>query len=183
MSNIAEGKYKKTEVSRFSLGYIFIKNDEKEQIVNATKSLVDNKYYELGNTMYKMNLEFTDTSLIISVVPIYNFSVLKDFGLNDLNNGSDEEFINRIKSYVHINYQYLNIGYNQIPLNEFIHTKEGQCYNFSELFYLLANERGLKTRIQVNNFHAWNLVKINGKWEKVDLSLGLQTGGDRNEVK
>jgi hypothetical protein len=171
MATSIEGEYKEKEFLFTDFRFRFISEKDKKNIAAITRSLVDNEYYEFGNTLYKLELSFFKKSLKVKVIPIYDDTILKNLELNVFEPISDDDFIELVEKYIETNYFYKNIGFVYKPLHDFIEDKKGQCYNFSEYFYLIAKKRGLDVRIKTNDYHAWNEVLIDGTWKVVDLTL------------
>ena len=55
--------------------------------------------------------------------------------------------------------------------------KNATCYGIAQLVYDLMNASGVECRIVKSNVHAWNIVKIGGKWYAVDATRGISAKG------
>ena len=67
--------------------------------------------------------------------------------------------------------------------------KGGVCSGYSRLFYRLAKEAGLEVRIISGKTaggstegHAWNMVKVDGKWYHIDVTWGRGEWANSSEV-
>lgn len=182
MTSFTEGDYEEKSVSDFSLMYLTLDKKEKETIINAAKSLVDTKFYELGNTLYQLEINLRGTYIEMKATPLYDEqTIIDEMNIPVDKNASKEQFIENVRRHVKENYEYMSLGFDYEPLGTFVATKKGQCYNFTELFYLIANANDMKVRVEMNKYHAWNLVEIKGEWVKVDLTLDLEEGGNQYE--
>lgn len=47
------------------------------------------------------------------------------------------------------------------------------CHGIAHLYYMMAAKCGLQCRMMVSGDHAWNVVKIDGKWYIVDPTFAL----------
>lgn len=85
------------------------------------------------------------------------------------------------KEYIIINYLLNKLTFteetSQTDLVESFYEGKAVCYNYSLLFNYMASYVGLDTYTYVTNIvddtvenHAWNVVKINGKYYEVDLT-------------
>lgn len=103
---------------------------------------------------------------------------------------SDQKKIDKIYNYIVNNIRYdssitkLPSGY--IPnINTTYSSKKGICYDFASLFAAMLRSVGVPTKLikgessNVEGYHAWNEVYINGKWRIVDTSYDsqLKAGG------
>ena len=59
------------------------------------------------------------------------------------------------------------------------------CSGIADLFYYLANEAGVETHIKTNSNHAWNFVKLDGRYYYLDATwdLGLDESQYRYFLK
>lgn len=53
------------------------------------------------------------------------------------------------------------------------------CQGYAALFYALCKKAGLPVRIVTSTNHAWNIVKLNGKWYNVDATWDSSTASGR----
>ena len=58
----------------------------------------------------------------------------------------------------------------------------GVCRGFSHLYYMLLNRAGIPCRVVVDSTHAWNIIKLDGKWYIADVTFGLD-GSKASESK
>jgi transglutaminase-like putative cysteine protease len=65
---------------------------------------------------------------------------------------------------------------------------DGICYDYASLFAAMARSQGIPTKlvkgynVDVDSYHAWNQVYLNGEWITVDTTFDSVTG-DRNMVE
>ena len=49
-----------------------------------------------------------------------------------------------------------------------LNTGKGCCVAYASLFSMIANKVGIVSKVVGSNTHAWNIVKLNGKWYHLD---------------
>lgn len=107
-------------------------------------------------------------------------------------NMSEEEKVKVIHDYIVTHVQYdinglrngneAHTAYAALFTDKTGELHETVCQGYSLLFYKMATEAGLNARIITGKFcsksanrkeqpHAWNLIKINGNWYQIDLTL------------
>jgi isopentenyldiphosphate isomerase len=79
----------------------------------------------------------------------------------------------------HISYDYDDT--TDLPYTAYDAVINGKavCQGYATLFYRILLDYGIDNRIIVSKTHAWNLVKVNGKYYECDLtwdSQGVQSG-------
>ena len=61
-----------------------------------------------------------------------------------------------------------------------IRDRKGVCYDYSEFFYALCTKAGIRCQLIYGRAnggeHAWNRVRINGKWKYIDVTWNDETG-------
>lgn len=99
---------------------------------------------------------------------------------------SDTEKLNAIYKYLVNNFRYDyqklgNLPSNYIPnINTTDDTKKGICYDFSSLFAAMLRSVDIPAKLvkgyadEIQGYHAWNEVYIDGKWQLIDTSYDIQ---------
>jgi transglutaminase-like putative cysteine protease len=99
---------------------------------------------------------------------------------------TDKSKVEAIYNYIVNNYSYdyekaktVQTGY--IPdINDTLYTKKGICYDYASLFASMTRSVGIPCKLvkgytdDVNGYHAWNEVSVNGKWIVVDTASDMQ---------
>ena len=104
----------------------------------------------------------------------------------NLSNKSDYEKVKAIYDYMcsNITYDYANLNNDAYTLKHTAYAalidKTAVCQGYATLFYRLALESGVDTRVITGDSggpHAWNIVKLNGKYYNLDSTwdAGLPT--------
>lgn len=113
--------------------------------------------------------------------------------VNDILNGLDLDGATEYEKVKAIyNYICSNVVYDQEHLDDdnyrLKHTAYAAalngtavCSGVADLFYCLATSAGLEARITVNDVHAWNIVKVDGKYYYLDPTWDL--GLDESEYQ
>jgi hypothetical protein len=100
-------------------------------------------------------------------------------GLN-LNGASDYEKVRAIYNYICSNvvydYDHLNDDNYRLKYTAYAAAlnKKAVCSGVADLFYYLATSAGLEARITVNDTHAWNIVRVGGKYYYLDPTWDLE---------
>ncbi|MBE6876758.1 MAG: hypothetical protein E7496_08610 [Ruminococcus sp.] len=73
--------------------------------------------------------------------------------------------------------QDITFGYGDENIDQSIVSalldKKTVCAGYTKLYELLCNASGIDTIAEVSLNHAWNVVKLDGKWHYVDVTYGL----------
>ena len=99
---------------------------------------------------------------------------------------TDEAKVEAIYNFIVDNCSYdydkmttVQSGY--IPdINDTLQTKKGICYDYASLFASMTRSVGIPCKLvkghadDVNGYHAWNEVDLNGKWIVVDATSDMQ---------
>ena len=75
----------------------------------------------------------------------------------------------------------LHLGYagsGHLDPYSIVNDGQGICGGYAILMKYLLNQCGVEAEIVSNTGHAWNLVRIDGKWYHCDVTFGAGTGGD-----
>ncbi len=97
-------------------------------------------------------------------------SVLKELKLEG---ASDYEKVKKIHDYI-INLAKYDITYQNSTTYDLFFKKSSVCEGYALAAYRMFVDAGLESRIIVGNGkgepHAWNIVKVDGKWYNIDLT-------------
>ncbi len=96
-----------------------------------------------------------------------------------IENVSDYEKVRAIYNYIcsNVTYDYANLEDDSYTLKftgyaaAINHT--AVCAGIADLFYYLANSAGVEAHIRTNSNHAWNYVKLDGKYYYIDATWDL----------
>lgn len=76
-----------------------------------------------------------------------------------------------VNDYFALHYQY-DLTYSKYSAYDLLVTKTAVCQGYANAYYLVMKKLGIDARIvgsdEIN--HAWNLIKIGGKWYHVDVT-------------
>lgn len=111
-----------------------------------------------------------------------------------LTNGlNDQQKVDKIHGYIVNNITYdtsitkLPSGY--VPnINNIYNIKSGICYDFASIFAGMLRSVGVPTKLikgqatNIEGYHAWNEVYINGSWKIVDTSYDAQLKAAKRSV-
>ena len=100
----------------------------------------------------------------------------------NLDGASDYEKVRAIYNYICSNvtydYDHLNDDSYRLKYTAYAAAVNGTavCSGVADLFYYLATAAGLEARITINDVHAWNVVKVDGRYYYLDPTwdLGLK---------
>lgn len=166
-----DGEYEDREIKVTSLNNVFLSRD-KELINEVIKSLADNEYFEVADTVYKTRLVFSGLSATLHLDAKYkDLKVSEHLGLEIPDGMGDVEFWEYVTKTVQDEYTYKTSG--KVDLSKVIEDKSGQCYSYAEMLYVIGKEHGRDVRMAVNSVHAWNVAKINGEEKEVDVTYGM----------
>lgn len=106
---------------------------------------------------------------------------------------SEEEKVKAIHDYLIYNANYANNGdYSTVEnwaygAGGVLLHKEGVCQSYAIAFYMMATSAGLECRFVSGTAdgggHAWNQVKVNGKWYYIDCTWDDPVGGGYENYK
>lgn len=168
-----DGEYEDREIKVTSLNNVFLSKRDKELINEVIKSLADNEYFEVADTVYKTRLVFSGLSATLHLDAKYkDLKVSEHLGLEIPDGMEDAEFWEYVTKTVQDEYTYKTSG--KVDLQTVIEDKSGQCYSYSEMLYVIGKEQGRDVRMEVNSVHAWNVAKINGEEKEVDVTYGME---------
>ncbi len=105
----------------------------------------------------------------------------------DLDGASEYEKVKAIYNYICSNvvydHEHLDDDNYRLKHTAYAAALNGTavCSGVADLFYCLATSAGLEARITVNDVHAWNIVKVDGKYYYLDPTWDL--GLDESEYR
>lgn len=169
-----------------SLNYFPLQMGSGDYLVRLMQNVEGNKYKEVVRKTVNLNATSGREIFLQSVIEV-NWSnespaILK---AKSLTKGmtSDSAKVKVIYDYITSNYKYdydkistLSSGY--IPnINQVFYDKKGICYDYSVLFASMLRSVGVPTKLVKgysdlipDQYHAWNEVYVNGKWQTVDTT-------------
>lgn len=162
-----------------------------EYTVSLLRNVSGNKYIVVGKETVQLNLEDENVVYLQSVQNVRFDAgmgpVLKAEELTrGLENTSDkvEAIYRYIVSNIKYNYNFdYNLDNQYIPNTEdtFI-TRTGICYDFASLFAAMLRSQGIPAKlvkgysVNVEGYHAWNEVLIDGNWVVIDTAYDATAG-------
>lgn len=96
-------------------------------------------------------------------------ATLKKLNISKL---SDYKKVKAIHNYI-INRASYDTTYTNYTAYNTLINKSAVCQGYALLAYRMFNEAGIPCRLivgQANGYHAWNIVKVSGKWYNIDLT-------------
>ena len=130
-----------------------------------------------------VNQMFTSSSLLVN----FDSSMKAIQGFNALSNNKNiNKRIQNIYNEIVTKYSYdfdkiRNVTSDYVPLiDEFYTSKKGICFDYSVMFAGVLRSTGIPTKLimgyapEINEYHAWNEVLVNGKWVAVDTTYDSQ---------
>ncbi|MBR3505284.1 MAG: zinc-ribbon domain-containing protein [Clostridia bacterium] len=97
----------------------------------------------------------------------------------NLSGKSDYEKVRAIYNYIcsHMTYDYARLDDDSDVLKYTaygaVKRSTAVCSGIADLFYYLANSAGVETHIKTNSVHAWNFVRLGGKYYYLDATWDL----------
>lgn len=95
---------------------------------------------------------------------------------------TDEEKVKAAYDYIVKNIKYDKVKIKNLPddyvpdLSTIMSEKKGICYDYSALFAAILRSEGIPCKLvkgyknDLKNYHAWNEVYLDGKWQVVDTT-------------
>lgn len=147
--------YEDKDIRISDIRFAFLSKNDKQELAASLKSLVEQNYYEFADSVYDSTLRFEPFAIEYNLDAQYkDVEVHKSLGIEDYKALPKDEYIEAVTKYLRENFKYKVREKINIPT--FIDEKIGQCYSYSELFYLLGKERNMNIRIELNGYHSWN---------------------------
>lgn len=98
-----------------------------------------------------------------------------------LKRGTRKAKVRKIHDYLIDTFEY-DYTYGSYTAYDMLKSGKGVCYSFASLFYKLCQKAGIPCVIVngvAGSAHAWNYVKIKGKWKLVDVTYDETAKTDR----
>ncbi|HOK62879.1 MAG TPA: transglutaminase-like domain-containing protein [Soehngenia sp.] len=140
-------------------------------------SVVDKKYLNISEEPQDVYLSSSQPVLWENNEEL--LALAKDI-IKDKN--TDEEKVKAVYDYIVSNIKYDKLKIKNLPddyvpnLNTIIKDKKGICYDYSALFAGILRSEGIPCKLvkgyknDLKNYHAWNEVYLDGKWQIVDTT-------------
>ena len=125
------------------------------------------KYAVYNNTIEYTDIEYAMTNEQEEYVDNKVSKLIDKLGIR---NSSDFKKVKAIHDWECNNLKY---DYNNMKVNNAysgLSSGKTMCVGFAEIFYKMALEAGLDVHIVSNEHHAWNVVKVDGKWYDIDTT-------------
>ncbi|MBO5364241.1 MAG: hypothetical protein J6A56_02090 [Clostridia bacterium] len=136
---------------------------------------------------------YTDTSMVINVIPVYLFANTdEDNAARELMVAKIAEYCDSVKNtadpleqllFVHDKIAHENaydtdaaeVGLNAETFPSFhayglLADKTAVCQGYAQVFYIVAKELGFEVSYCYNNEHIWNYIKLDGEWYHLDVT-------------
>ncbi|MCK9216780.1 MAG: transglutaminase-like domain-containing protein [Firmicutes bacterium] len=195
VSYIGTNKKMKVMVEKGSTKYFYdMKNEEEffplqfgqgSYTVAVLENISGNEYKVLTKKSFKADITEKNLVYLKSAQPILWDEDDEAIKLaNELTKGveEDEEIVQAIYDYIvnNINYDYTKISglsNDYIPeIDKILEEGSGICYDYSVLFAAMLRSQGVATKLikgyknDIESYHAWNEVYLNGNWKIVDTT-------------
>ncbi|MFZ7133402.1 MAG: transglutaminase-like domain-containing protein [Eubacteriales bacterium] len=155
--------------------------------VSIMENTSGNKYRYILTVDVSVKTSNPNTQYLTSVQMIsWNSSMVPIIKAQSLGNGlSDSRKVAVIYNFITNNIKYdstlTSFPSDYVPDNEKTYdTKTGICYDFASLTAAMLRSVGVPTKLvkgtgtNVEGYHAWNEVYVNGQWQIVDTSYDSQ---------
>jgi len=172
-----------------SASYVPLQMGQGTYTVSVLQQIEGTKYKPLkSESMYVGDVGnntavYTSPSLIVN----YNaeMEAIKGYGDMTANKGADDQIMAVYQDLVtKYGYDYdkaKNLPSDYVPvIDDMYRSKLGICYDYSVLFASLLRYNGIPTKLimgyapDINSYHAWNEVYMDGKWITVDTTYDSQ---------
>lgn len=143
--------------------------------------------YTLNSTVYKRDDGTHD--LALKIEPVYSTTKEQEAELSsaaerilrslNISGASDHDKALAIYGYIcdNVVYDHDHLGDENylLQFTAYAAATKGTavCAGIADLFYYLANSAGLDARITTNSDHAWNIVRVDGRYYYVDATWDL----------
>ena len=162
------------------------------------QNIGDSKYTQVTSKEVTLNLKDPNIVFLNSVQNINwtktSKAIKKDVELvaKDTNTVSK---LTKVYNYVIKNYKYdydkiKTLKSDYVPqIDPIYDQKKGICYDYSAVFASMKRYEGLPVKLvkgytkNVDGYHAWNEVYINGKWEVIDSTYDAVMYGAKAKYK
>lgn len=155
--------------------------------IAVLENVSGNKYRYLAKET--VNLEDASGAFLQSVQLIdwdYNDPAIKKSQELVQGKKSDAEKLDAIYRYIVSNFTYDYGKLDKLPsnylpdINSTFKSRKGICYDFSSLFAAMLRSVDIPAKLvkgygdNVEGYHAWNEVCVDGKWKVIDISYDIQ---------
>ncbi|QUH25708.1 transglutaminase-like domain-containing protein [Serpentinicella alkaliphila] len=153
--------------------------------VSVVENVGGNRFKVISKETVNVN-SIDETNLFLSSIQMVNWdqSMKAVQKAQELTKGlsNDEAKVKEIYNYIINNLVYdfdkvATLTSNYLPnINKIYDENKGICYDYSSLFAGMLRSVGVPTKLvmgyapNVNEYHAWNEVYINGKWVTIDTT-------------
>jgi transglutaminase-like putative cysteine protease len=165
---------------------------------SVLEKLKGDTYRYLESKVIPVALESPDSVYLNSVQNIRwepgNKAILKDRELIGKEKAYDKK-VNIIYQFLVKNFEYdydklENLQSTYLPdIDATLKEKKGICYDYSSLFAAMKRSEGVPTKLvkgystNVDGYHAWNEIKINGKWVIIDTTYDSCMYNGKSKIK
>lgn len=153
--------------------------------VRFMKQVSGNSYSQMYSVTFQVGMQNANSAYLNpSQYVVYNSgsaSVAKAKSLVS-GAGSDAQKVSKIYSYIvnNISYDYdkmknLPSGYLPNP-DSTLASRKGICFDYAALMAAMLRSQGVPCKLVIGNadgqYHAWNMVYVNGSWQLYDPTFG-----------
>jgi len=153
--------------------------------VRFMKQVSGNSYSQMYSVTFQVGMQNANSAYLNpSQYVVYNSgsaSVAKAKSLVS-GAGSDAQKVSKIYSYIvnNISYDYdkmknLPSGYLPNP-DSTLASRKGICFDYAALMAAMLRSQGVPCKLVIGNadgqYHAWNMVYVNGGWKLYDPTFG-----------
>jgi hypothetical protein len=131
------------------------------------------KPYEDRKEISYVNIHYADNAEQMDFVTEKLDKILKKLGINSKT--PTLEKIQLIHDWICDNIKYSKNDSLGNSVYQALITHETKCMGYSLLFYMLAKSSGLDVHIVTSVDHAWNMIKLDGKWYSIDTTSDATT--------
>ncbi len=156
-----------------------------EYTISLLEKVEGNEYVQVAEEIVVLNLENENNVFLSSNKRINwnkNMKAIKLAKELTKNAKTDEEKVSIIDQYIMSNIQYDDDKINTISsdyvpnIDDILESSKGICYDYSVLFAAMLRSVDIPTKLvngykdDIDAYHAWNQVFIDGKWITVDTT-------------
>lgn len=159
-----------------------------EYEVNVLENVEGNKYKLLKRAKFKLNGDVKDNQLYtasINSIDYANSELIKGLSEKSITDKmTDKQKVESVYNYIISNIKYDHDIVNTLQttyvpsIDNTIKTGKGICYDYSSLVAGLLRYNKIPTKLvkghttEIPEYHAWNEVYLDGKWEILDATIG-----------
>ena len=157
--------------------------------VSVLENISGNRYSYLKTKTVNLKLNDEDSLFLNSIQNInwnHNGAAAKKAAQLTKDLKDDKTKVEAIYNYIVKNFSYdfaklTNLQPGYVPdIEDTLNAKKGICYDYASLFASMTRSLGIPCKLikgyakNVTGYHAWNEVKLNGKWVVIDTTYDLQ---------